>query len=134
MNIYDFVSETPWLIIVILLAVFGAIVLAVILIKKYSPHFKSTEKPKTDEEIAREEVERLTVPMDEENKSLEEARKEARELKEKPTSGEAAEYESHRATVEADEDFQRQMEEYAKAHPEEEAIAKGDLHLDDDKK
>lgn len=136
MFVYDFLTDNPWLIILILLLVFGAIVGAVILIRRYSPHFKSNEKPKTDEEIAKEEVERLTVPMDEENKNLEEAKKEAREIvKEKPSEKEAADYESHCATIEADEDFQRQMEEYAKSHPEEEAISSSDLSLhEDDKK
>ncbi len=136
MFVYDFLTENPWLLILILLLVFGAIVVAVILIRRYSPHFKTIEKPKTDEEIAKEEVERLTVPMDEENKNLEEVKKEAREIvKEKPLNSEAADYESHRVTVEADEDFQRQMEEYAKNHPEEEAISSRDLSLPkDDKK
>ncbi len=129
MLIYDYATDNPWLIILILLAVFGLIVLAVILIRKYSPHFKNTEKPKTDEEIAKEEVERLTIPMEEENKNLEEVKEEARSIKNeaKPTAHEAAEYESHRLTVEADEDFQRQMEEYAKSHPEEEAVSSRDL-------
>lgn len=129
MLIYDYATENPWLIILILLAVFGLIVLAVILIRKYSPHFKNTEKPKTDEEIAKEEVERLTVPMEENNKNLEEVKEEARSIKkeEKPSLHEAAEYETHRLTVEADEELQRQMDEYAKAHPEEEAVSMRDL-------
>lgn len=131
----DYVSENPWLIIIILLSVFGLIVLIVILIKKYSPHFRSEDKPKTDEEIAKEEVERLTVPMEEDNKNLEEVKAEERAIRkeEKPTEQEAAEYETHRLTVEGNEDLQRQMEEYSKAHPEEEAISPRDLKIDDDK-
>lgn len=119
----DYVTENPWLLILILLLVFGAIVLAVILVKKYSPQFKNEEKPKTDEEIAKDEVDRLTVPMDEGDKSLDEVRKveaETKTVKEPaPNREEAANYESHRATVEGDEEFQKQMDEYSKTHPAE---------------
>ncbi len=137
MHTYDFLTSNPWLIILILLAVFGALVLVVILIKKYSPHFQNTDKLKSEEEIAKEEVDRLIVPMDEENKSLEEVKEERKNTIDrsiKPSEEEAASYESHRATVKADESLRKQMEEYAKAHPEEEAIAIGDLNLEESKK
>jgi len=135
-NLFVLDSNLPgWLFIIIILAVFGFIVVAVILLKKYSPLFKSDEKPKSDEEIAKEEVERLTVPMDEkDNKSLDEVHKaeiETKEVKEEiPNREEAANYESHRATVNGDEDFQKQMEEYSKTHPNEEPV---NLGSDDDK-
>ncbi len=131
----DYLTSNPWLIVLILLGVFGLIVLLVILIKKYSPHFKNLDKPKTDEEIAREEVERLTVPMEEENKSLEEVKAESRSIKkeEAPSEIDAADYETHRLTVEGDKDFQRQMDQYNKDHPEEMTISKKDLGSTDDK-
>ncbi len=133
MPILDFITQNPWLIVLILLAVFGLIVLLVILIKRYSPHFKNTDKPKTDEEIAREEVERLTVPMGEENKSLEEVKEETRSLKkeEAPNEKEAADYETHRYTIEGDENLQRQMDQYAKDHPDEVAVSEKDLSSSD---
>ncbi len=135
MYVLDYITQNPWLIVLILLAIFGLVVLTVILIKKYSPHFKNTDKPKTDEEIAKEEVERLIVPMEEENKSLEEVKNERRSLKkeETPSEKEAADYETHRLTVEGDEDLQRQMDEYAKNHPEEVAVSKKDLGENSDK-
>ena len=79
MLVYDFITENPWLLILILLLAFGVIVLAVILVRKYSPHFKSTELLKSDEEIAKEEVDRLIESMDDNNKSLDEIKKEDRE-------------------------------------------------------
>lgn len=135
MYVLDYITQNPWLIVLILLAIFGLVVLTVILIKKYSPHFKNTDKPKTDEEIAKEEVERLIVPMDEENKSLEEVKNERRSLKKEaaPTEKEAADYETHRLTVEGDEELQRQMDEYEKNHPEEVAVSKKDLGENSDK-
>lgn len=50
---------------IILLAVFGVIVLIVILIKKKVKIFKSDEQPKSDKEIAAEELDRLLEPVDE---------------------------------------------------------------------
>ena len=52
---------------IILVAVFGVIVLAVILIKKNVKFFKSDEKPKSDREIAAEELDRLLQPIEDEN-------------------------------------------------------------------
>lgn len=126
---YDYVSEHGWLFLLIILLAFGAIVLAVILLKKYSPHFKSQEKPKSEEEIAKEEVDRLIQPMEDEKPTNESAKEPTKEKEEKvvekvPTKKEAADYESHRATVSTeDESFAKQMEDYAKAHPEEEELS-----------
>ena len=50
----------------ILVAVFGVIVLAVILLKRHVGIFKSDEKPKSDREIAQEELDRLLQPIEDE--------------------------------------------------------------------
>lgn len=49
---------------VILVAVFGLIVLLVIMLKKHVKWFKSDEKPKSDKEIAQEELDRLLEPVE----------------------------------------------------------------------
>ncbi len=54
-----------WLIPVILVAVFGVIVIAVILIRRHVSFFKSDEKPKDQNEIAKEELDRLLEPVEE---------------------------------------------------------------------
>lgn len=60
-----FLAGMPgWLIPIIIVGVFGVIVIAVILIKKNVKAFKNEEKPKSDKEIAQEEMDRLLVPVD----------------------------------------------------------------------
>lgn len=60
-----FLAGMPsWLIPIIIVGVFGVIVLAVILIKKNIKAFKTEEKPKSDKEIAQEEMNRLLVSVD----------------------------------------------------------------------
>jgi flagellar biosynthesis/type III secretory pathway M-ring protein FliF/YscJ len=59
-------SNLGWLIPVILVVFFGLIVLAVILIRKYAKPFKSEDKPKSQEEIAQEELDRVLQPVDDE--------------------------------------------------------------------
>jgi hypothetical protein len=129
---FDYITEHGWLFVLILLAVFGAIVIGVILVKKYAPHFKSQEKPKSDEEIAKEEVARLTEPVEEETpkkKAVEE-----KVAEKAPSNKEAADYESHRATVSSeDQSFAKQMEDYVKAHPEEEELSSSNAIKTDDK-
>ena len=49
---------------IILVAVFGLIVLLVMMLKKYVKWFKSDEKPKSDKEIAQEELDRLLEPVE----------------------------------------------------------------------
>lgn len=49
---------------VILVAVFGLIVLLVMMLKKHVKWFKSDEKPKSDKEIAQEELDRLLEPVE----------------------------------------------------------------------
>ena len=82
----------------ILVAVFGVIVIAVILIKRHVSIFKSDEKPKSDREIAAEELDRLLQPIEDEEAaaqvnsySEEEEGKPAEEVKpaeEKPAEAE----------------------------------------------
>ena len=113
--------EQPWFIIVMLLAIFGAIVLAVILIKKYAPAFKTDDKPKSDKEIAEEEVNRLVRPVedDEAARQMEASAKDL-ESKTKTPSPEKKDDTMERVTRPIEnEEAAKQMEEYAKAHPEE---------------
>ena len=48
----------------LILGVFAVIVIAVILIKKYTKVFKSDEKPKSEKEVAKEELDRILEPID----------------------------------------------------------------------
>lgn len=73
---------TPILTPVILVGVFGLIVLIVYLIRKKSKFFKDDEKPKTDKEIAKEELDRLLQPIEEELQPLEEEKTEKVETEE----------------------------------------------------
>lgn len=62
-----FESNAGWLIPLILVAFFGVIVLVVILIKKHSNVFKNPEdKPKSESEVAEEEVNRVLEEVDDE--------------------------------------------------------------------
>ena len=120
-----------------LVAIFGVLVIIVILIKKYGKPFKSDDKPKSDQEIAEEEVKRLLVDVDEETaQKMDQA---ARELAEKskkdpnqPDETEAVEEEVNRATrpVE-DEAAAKAMARYADEHPEEAAAVSGETKKDD---
>lgn len=49
----------------LIVGIFGVIVVAVILLKKYTKLFKSDEKPKSEKEIAAEELDRLLQPIEE---------------------------------------------------------------------
>lgn len=64
--IYDITDQLPWLIPVILLAFFGAIVLAVIMVKRHTNLFKDNEKPKSEAEVAEEELNRVLQPVEDE--------------------------------------------------------------------
>ena len=50
----------------LIVGVFAVIVIAVILVKKYTKVFKSDEKPKSEKEVAREELDRVLEPIDDE--------------------------------------------------------------------
>lgn len=64
----------PVIIILCLVGFFGLVVLLVILLKKHVPGLKNEEKPKSDKEIAKEELDRLLEKVDdpEAEKQLEE--------------------------------------------------------------
>lgn len=49
---------------IILVAVFGVIVVVVIMIKRHVKIFKDDEKPKSDKEIAAEELDRILEPVE----------------------------------------------------------------------
>ena len=72
---------------IILLAVFGVIVVAVILVKRHVSVFKSDEKPKSDEEIAQEELNRILEPV--EDLTPEEGKPEEPAKPENPDQGDA---------------------------------------------
>jgi flagellar biosynthesis/type III secretory pathway M-ring protein FliF/YscJ len=120
------IIEQPWFVIVMLLLIFGSIVIIVMLIKKYAKPFQNQEKPKSDKEIAEEEVNRMVVDINpEDDKKLDEASKElaqetASKDLDKPTEKEALEEEVNRSTrpVE-DEEAAKAMAKYAAEHPEE---------------
>ena len=62
---------------IFLVLFFGVIVVVVILLKKHVKIFKNDEKPKSDKEIAAEELDRLLQPVEE----LEPVQEEAEESK-----------------------------------------------------
>ncbi len=65
---------------IILVAVFGLIVILVIVLKRHVSIFKDNEKPKSDKEIAAEELDHILQPVDELKPEIEE---------EEPEEGEA---------------------------------------------
>lgn len=94
------VTDNPIILVLILLAVFGVIVLGVILIKKYVPAFKNTDTLKSEKEIAEEEVNRLVVDVDEGLKKKED--------KDKPSEEEALRYEMNRILEDVPEDKKKE--------------------------
>ena len=81
---FVFASDLPAILIpIILVAVFGLIVLLVIMLKKHVKWFKSDEKPKSDKEIAQEELDRLLEPVEELKPAEEEAEEEEKPSDEK---------------------------------------------------
>ena len=116
------IIDNPVILVIILVAIFGVIVLGVILIKKYVPAFKNTDKPKSEKEIAEEEVDRLVVDIEEgltekkEDEAAKEAakavKKEVKEAKEgKPSEEEALQYEMDRLLVDAPEAKEKKEDE-----------------------
>lgn len=71
----------PVLIGLILVAAFGVLVLLVILLKRHVKIFKSDEKPKSDKEIAAEELDRILEPVEDLEPKKEEAEEESEEKK-----------------------------------------------------
>ncbi|MCF0112808.1 MAG: hypothetical protein HUJ60_02405 [Bacilli bacterium] len=64
MNSPLILDSMAWLTPVIIVAVFGLIVLIVIIVKKKVKFFQSDEKPKSDKEVASEELNRLLQDVD----------------------------------------------------------------------
>ena len=64
---------------IILVAVFGLIVLIVMLLKRKVKIFKSDEQPKSDKEIAAEELDRLLTPVEDLTPVSEEEEEEPKE-------------------------------------------------------
>ncbi len=64
---------------IILVAVFGLIVLIVMLLKRKVKIFKSDEQPKSDKEIAAEELDRLLTPVEDLTPVSEEKEEEVKE-------------------------------------------------------
>ncbi len=129
MNIFTLSAafwSNPAVIIVGLLLIFGVIVVAVILVKKYVKPFQNTEKPKSDKEIAEEELNRLLVDVDDEGtkKEMETYAKEMNKQskKEVPPTPEEAAAENMARILEPVEDEKtiQAMEEYDESHKEEE--------------
>lgn len=129
----DGITSQSWFILLMLLLGFGVIVFAVIMVRRYSKHFKSLEKPKSDKEIAEEEVNRLLVDVEDEKtkEEMEEAaraiEKNAKKKEQAPSPEEAAAEEVSRLTESvSDPALEKAMAEYAKSHPEEEKEAEKD--------
>lgn len=109
------IADSPIFFILIILAFFGLIVLAVIMVKKYVKPFQNTEEKKTDEEIAQEELNRVLVDFEEETKADAKAVEDGA-----PTEEEALDDTMARTLGEIDDpEAIKAMEEWAKAHPEE---------------
>ena len=82
MNIVLAQDIAPILVPIILVAVFGIIVLVVVLVKRKVKFFQNDEKPKSDREIAAEELDRILEPIEEE--IPEEGKPEEKPAEEKP--------------------------------------------------
>ena len=87
MNIVLAQDIAPILVPIILVAVFGIIVLVVVLVKRKVKFFQNDEKPKSDREIAAEELDRILEPIEEE--IPEEGKPEEKPAEEKPEGEEA---------------------------------------------
>lgn len=57
-------SFPAWVVPVLIVGIFGVIVLIVILLKKHVKLFQSHEQPKSDKEVAAEELDRLLEPVE----------------------------------------------------------------------
>jgi hypothetical protein len=112
--------EMPWFYVVVLVVFFGLIVLGVMMAKKYLKPFQTDEKPKSDKEISEEEVSRLVRPIEDEAfiKQMEKTANNPDDGKPTPAQNAAAEVARSTWPVES-ETAKKEMEAYAKAHPEE---------------
>lgn len=122
----DNIMDNPLFITIGLLAIFGIIVIGVILLKKYVKIFQNDEGPKSDKEIAEEEVNRVLSDITDEDtiRAMEVAAEEMEKESEdgRPTEKEILEEEMARTTENVvDEETAKAMAKYAAEHPEEEA-------------
>ncbi len=117
----DFWSN-PGIILLLILVCFGLVALLVFLLRKYVPFFKSDEKVKTPEEIAKEEVDRLVEEIDEEGQKAIEEAEERRKEEQLGISREDDSLERALSDVD-DEETSKAMAAYREEHPEEEAEA-----------
>ena len=106
-----------WAILLLILLVFGVIALGVFLVRKFAKPFRNDEKPKSDREIAEEEVQRMTQELDEEElRQTEEAK--ARKNG-KPTEEEARQEALNRVLQPTSEEEAKAMNDYAASHADE---------------
>lgn len=102
-----------WLFPILIVVFFGLIAGGVFLVRKYAKPFKNEEKPKTDKEIAEEEVSRLTQELNE--KEYNEAKERRAKKEGKPTEEEALQEELDRMIKPVeDEKVIKEMEDYSK--------------------
>lgn len=62
------IMNNPFIMIAVLLSVFGAIAIFVFLARKHIPFLRDEDKPLSEEEAARETLKRFLVPVEEETK------------------------------------------------------------------
>lgn len=119
----------PIFYILIIIAVLAVIIGLIILAKRHLKIFKSDEKPKSDKEIAEEEINRLLEDVDDEK-----IKEEMNSLAQQEIEKDKAEKPFEKKTLEEnfaeeevglvaeeldDEKTKKAMEDYAKEHPEE---------------
>ncbi len=131
--IFDDFWSNPGIILVLILVVFGLVALLVFLLRKYVPFFKSDEKVKTPEEIAKEEVDRLVEDLDEELEKEADTLEKERKKEESQDSYHDDSLERTLSSVE-DEKTAEAMEQYRLSHPEEEEAIKNDENKKEEKK
>lgn len=122
----DSIMENPLFITLGLIVLFGIIVIGVILLKKYVKVFQNDEGPKSDREIAAEEVNRVLTEITDEDtlRAMETAAEELEKDSEegRPSDEEILKEEMARTTEEVlDEETVKAMQKYAEEHPEESA-------------
>lgn len=110
-------SMPNWAILLLILLIFGVIALGVFLVRKFAKPFRNTEKPKSEKEIAEEEVRRMTQELDEEEYRQSEEAKKRKEGK--PTEEEARQEELNRVLQPTSEEEAKAMNDYAATHAEE---------------
>ena len=106
-----------WAILLLILLVFGVIALGVFLVRKFAKPFRNDEKPKSDREIAEEEVQRTTQELDEEELRQSEEAKARKNGK--PTEEEARQEALNRVLQPTSEEEAKAMNDYAASHADE---------------